>query len=212
MDNSLANPRDRRRLYLTLALKRVRPGSGSSREFLRKRTWKHPVFNLTTIVSVPFVVVGGVATRLYGPERMTDDLDVLVMREDAPRFYQELAQADARRVGSLSVGGCEWRLPDGTTLDVLESDEAWAREAIQSPVPAGPDGLPIIGLPYLALMKMRASRGIDIGDLSRMLGGADDDNLAQVRRVIGSYLPDGVEDLENLILLGRLELGQHPRP
>nr|MDQ2687163.1 hypothetical protein [Armatimonadota bacterium] len=81
------------------------------------------------------------------------------------------------------------------------------KDAIQSPMTAGPDGLPIIALPYLALMKMRASRGIDIGDLTRMLGGADEDSLEQTRRVIGKYLPDGMEDLESLILLGRLEQG-----
>lgn len=204
---SLADAHARRRLYIMLALKRVRPGSGSGPSILHARTWRHPVFNLTDVVTVPFVVVGGVATRLYAPERMTDDLDVLVAVDHAVRLYEELARAGGQRIGSLSVGGSEWRLPDGTTLDVLESDAAWAREALQSPI-AGPDGLPVIGLPYLVLMKMLASRGIDIGDLTRMLGAADEDSLRQVRSVVGTHLPDGVEDLDSLILLGRLEYEQ----
>lgn len=208
MDQSLADAGVRRRLYLTLALKRVRPGSGSSPEFLRKRTWRRPVFDLTSIVSVPFVIVGGIATRLYAAERVTDDIDVLIMAHEAARFYQDLAQTGGQRVGSLSIGGSEWRLTDGTTLDVLESEAPWAREAIQAPVTAGPDNLPVIGLPYLVLMKMLASWGIDIGDLTRMLGSANEDSLGQVRTVIGKHLPDAADDLESLILLGRLEQGQ----
>lgn len=208
MDQSLADPGARRRFYIAFALKRVQPGAGSSPEFLRARTWRRPVFNLASIISMPFVVVGGVATRLYAAERVTDHLDVLIHSDDAARFYQELARAGGERVGSLTVGGAEWRLPDGTTLDVLESDAPWVREAIQSPVPAEPDGLPIIALSYLVLMKMLASRGIDIGDLTQMLGGADDNSLEQARRVIATYLPNDADDLESLILLGRLEQGQ----
>jgi hypothetical protein len=54
--------------------------------------------------------------------------------------------------------------------------------------------LPIIGLPYLVLMKLQASRGIDIGDLTRMLGGADETALRLVRRAVQDFLPDAVED------------------
>ena len=165
------------------------------------------MFNLSAIVTVPFVVVGGVATRLYAPERTTDDLDVLVRTDDAALLYQELTAAGGKRIGSLSVGGSEWRLPDGTTLDVLESDAPWAAEAVQSHV-AGPDGLPVIALPFLTLMKMQASRGIDIGDLTRMLGGADEQALALVRRVVRRHMNDAAEDLESLIALGRLEYEQ----
>jgi hypothetical protein len=57
-------------------------------------------------------------------------------------------------------------------------------------------------------MKIIASRGIDIGDLTRMLGGADEESLRQVRQVIGANLPDAAEDLESMILLGRLEQDQ----
>ena len=71
---------------------------------------------------------------------------------------------------------------------------------------SGPDGLPVVSLPYLALMKMRAGRAaIDIGDLSRVLGAADKDILVQTQAVMAAYLPDGLEDLESLIQLGRLE-------
>lgn len=204
----LKQPEQRRKLYIEIALRRCRPGSGSSREFLKKRTWNHPVTNIKTIIKkTRFLVVGGIATRLYMPERMTDDLDILVLTQEADNLYRELEQAGSKRTGELSIGGSTWELPDGTYLDVIESKDSWVREAIRNPNPS-PDGLPIIGLPYLVLMKLQASRGIDIGDLTRMLGCADETALGLVRRVVQNFLPDAVEDLESLIVLGKLEMGE----
>ena len=193
MQADLHDPAVRRRLYITLARKRVRPGSGSSPDVLWARTWRRPVFDLRSVVSVPFLVIGGVATRLYAPERTTGDLDILVAKDKAEAFHQELERSNIGRV-----------LPDGMPLDVLEEDAAWVTEALDAPA-AGPDGLPVIALPYLILLKVRASRGIDIGDLTRMLGAADEADLEKTRWVIRAHLSDGEEDLESLIQLGQLE-------
>ena len=38
-----------------------------------------------------------------------------------------------------------------------------------------------------------------------MLGGADETALRLVRRAVQDFLPDAVEDLESLIVLGKLE-------
>ncbi|WP_228052078.1 MULTISPECIES: nucleotidyltransferase [unclassified Tychonema] len=198
----------RRKIYLEIALRRCRPGSGSSLEFLKKRTWNTPVTNIKAIITqTQFVVVGGIATRLYMPERMTDDLDILVLTDDAENLYQELAATGSIKVGELSIGGSSWQLPDGSILDVLESQQPWVTEAIANPNIA-PDNLPIIRLPYLIVMKLQASRGIDMGDLTRMLGGADETALELVRKTVKTYLPDAVEDLESLIVLGKLEMGE----
>ncbi|MBZ8180148.1 hypothetical protein G3T18_08565 [Oscillatoria salina IIICB1] len=197
----------KRKLLIFLALKRVKPGSGSSINFLNQRTWKHPVTNLNNILQqTPFVVVGGIATRLYMPERMTDDLDILILASDATTAKQELEQVGSRQTGTLSIGGSIWELPDGTSLDVIESNEAWVKKALQNSNLGG-DKLPIIALPYLVLMKLQASRVQDIADVSRMLGGASEETLAQVREVINTYLPEAGEDLESLIILGKLERG-----
>ena len=205
---NLQLPEQRRKLYIQIALRRCRPGSGSSIEFLRKRTWNRPVTNIKAIIKqTPFVVVGGIATRLYMPERMTDDIDVLVLTEDADNIYRELAEAGSMKVGELSIGGSSWQLPDGSILDVIESQQPWVAGAIANPNTA-PDNLPIIGLPYLIVMKLQASRGIDMGDLTRMLGGADRRALDLIRKTIKTYLPDAVEDLESLIVLGKLEMGE----
>ncbi len=205
---NLQLPEQRRKLYIQIALRRCRPGSGSSIEFLRKRTWNRPVTNIKAIIKqTPFVVVGGIATRLYMPERMTDDIDILVLTEDADNIYRELAEAGSMKVGELSIGGSSWQLPDGSILDVIESQQPWVAGAIANPNTA-PDNLPIIGLPYLIVMKLQASRGIDMGDLTRMLGGADRRALDLIRKTVKTYLPDAVEDLESLIVLGKLEMGE----
>ena len=102
----------RRRLYLSLAQKRVKPGSGSSLSLLLARTWRQPVFDLRTLFTVPFVVMGGVATRLYSPERMTDDLDILVHADHAAQVAREASECG--------------HLLDGARLDVTLSGEKWA--------------------------------------------------------------------------------------
>ena len=151
-----------------------------------------------------FVVVGAVATSLYMPKRLTDDLDLLVLTKDAPDLYEEFAQAGYTRVGTLTVGGTTWETPGGL-LDVIESSEPWAEEAIAAPE-RGPTGLPIIALPYLVLMKLNASRLQDLADVARMLGLADEPARDRVREVIRRYRPDASEDIESMIALGELEL------
>lgn len=197
MAADLHNPAARRHFYIQMAKKRVRPGSGSGPETLWARTWRRPVFDLRTITAVPFVVIGGVATRLYALERVTDDFDILIEAKNVAALT-----ADIEHAGGISR--CE---VSGMALDVVAEDAPWAAEAVANSASA-PNGLPVVSLPYLVLMKMRTSRGIDIGDLTRVLGAADNAALADTRRVIESELGDGVEDLEGLIHLGQLEYGR----
>lgn len=162
-------------------------------------------------VGLPFAVVGGTAAASYMPKRFTDDIDVLWRAADLPSARQLLRAAGAEPVGPLSlpvtplqIRGEAWLLRDGVALDVRWSPAPWVDRAIAGAVP-DPAGLPIIGLPFLVLMKLDASRSIDLGDLTRMLGGASDADLTSVRDAIATYLPDAASDLESLIYLGRLE-------
>lgn len=201
----LTTPAGRRRLIIDIVRRRVRPGSGSSQEFLRRRTWSDPgvAVDLKSL-RTPFVVVGGIATALYMRQRVTLDVDILVRSSDAQGMAVELRAAGCREAGSLAFGGRMWVTPDGSDLDVLDSDEDWAIEAITSPR-RSPTGLPVIDLPYLVLMKLDSSRTIDVGDVGRMLGGAGEDERDRVRDVIRRYRPDQLEDVESLIVLGALE-------
>jgi hypothetical protein len=99
-----------RRNFINMTLKRVKPGSGSTVQFLKARTWNRPVTNLKQFIDVPYVIVGGVATRLYMPERITDDLGILVHASEEERAYAALLGHGSRQLGDLSIGGAEyWR-------------------------------------------------------------------------------------------------------
>ncbi|HOT92647.1 MAG TPA: hypothetical protein PLJ78_17210 [Anaerolineae bacterium] len=199
-------PARRRRLMLDLCLQRARPGSGSAPEFLRRRTAMHPWPDLRSILQgIPWLIVGGVATRAYMPERATQDMDILIRRADADRVWQKLQSAGYTRVSELAIPGFVARSPDNIELDVLYGDAAWLDEALQHPE-TDAAGYPVIGLPYLVLMKLASARAQDMADLARMLGLASEERLAQVRDVVRRYAPDETEDLEALIYLGQLEV------
>lgn len=157
-------------------------------------------------LSTPFVVVGAIATRLYMPERLTGDLDILIHQRDSRRLETELVSMGFTLDARLSLGGTSWIAANGDRLDVLALDAPWVTDALIRPN-RSPDGLPVVALPYLVLLKMNASRGIDIGDLTRMLGLADEKARDEVREVIRTYQREDLDDLESLIVLGDLEFG-----
>jgi hypothetical protein len=189
-----------------MARRRTRPGSGSSVEFLRTRTWSDPPMPLDLAqIRTPYVVVGGVATALYMPQRLTLDVDILIRAKDERDLARELQDAGYTRLTPLAFGGTMWGAPDGPTLDVLEVDAPWVDDAVRHPN-RSPTGLPVIALPYLVLMKLAASRPQDLADLSRMLGQADGPTRDAVRAAVRTHRPEDLADLESLIALGELEL------
>jgi hypothetical protein len=194
-----------RQKFIAISLRRVKPGSGSTHEFLTTRTWRKKVTDLRDLINTPYVIVGGVATRLYMPESMTDDLDILIHSSQVEQAYAYLTEQNVRCIGELSIGRTSWELPDEVMLDIISSDKPWVRMALLSPH-ISPDNQPVIDLPYLVLMKMEASRTTDLSDISRMLGQANVLELDAVREVIRMYDSNSLEDLESLIQLGKLEM------
>jgi hypothetical protein len=156
---------------------------------------------------IPWVIVGGVATRAYMPERTTKDMDILIRREDERIALERLQQANYKTESPLALGGWVVRSPEDVEVDVLLGHQVWLPAALAHPR-FDPAGYPVIDLPYLVLMKMESSRSLDIGDLGRLLGLASDQDLDRVRQVVKQYSPQDVQDLESLIYLGKLELGQ----
>ena len=192
-----------RRKFIEITKRRIKPGSGSNALFLTTRTWTNPILNLSSLITVPYVIVGDVATRLYMPEQMTLALDILIHQNQANRLSQDLG-TKAILIGELSIGGTSWELPDKTVLDILTDNRPWVNQALAQPK-MSPDGQPVIDLPYLVLMKLAASRTTDISDISRMLGQANDEDLDRVRNIIKVYDNESLEDLESLIQSGKLE-------
>jgi hypothetical protein len=197
-----------RKTIIDIARRRQRPGSGSSREFLQARTtfmqWPDVI---SVLQDTPFAVVGAVATRMYAPERHTRDLDITILPDNAKVAREKFRKAGWTQTAQLSIGGSSWRSPDGDEVDILEGREEWWPEAIAAAQEnRDAQGLPILPLPYLALMKFQSGRSIDIGDITRMLGQADAVALNETRILFSKFDAEGMDDLESLITLGRMEM------
>ena len=200
------SPRQKRGLLLDLGRRKQKAGTGSGLEFMRRRTAVQPWPDLREILKgLDWVIVGGVATRAYMPERMTNDLDILIRASDGAAVLERLVQAGYGMVSALAIPGYLLRSSGGVELDVLLGEHSWLDEALAHPE-HDPSGYPVIRLPYLVLLKMTAARGRDIGDLTTMLGLAGSETLADIRATVARYSPEDRDDLETLIYLGRREM------
>ena len=198
-------PRQKRQFMIEMTLRRVRPGTGSSHEFMRRRPALHPWPDLRSILQgIDWFLIGGVATRAYMPERVTNDMDILVRHTDGEKVIERLKKAGYTVVSKLAIPGYLLRSPEGVDLDVLFGKYRWLDEALAHPEQDGAS-YPVIGLPFLVILKMAANRGRDFGDLTTMLGWASDEALARVREVVARYNPEDSGDLESLIFIGKKE-------
>jgi hypothetical protein len=200
-------PRQRRRIMIEMCLRRIQPGSYSSPEFFQRRTTLHTWPHLDDIFGdIPWLVTGGVATRLYMPERSTNDIDVLIRRSDCPRAWQRFRDAGFSVASALDAPYFVARAIETPEVDVICGDFPWLEDALSHPRHDA-TGLPIIDLPYLILMKLSANRLVDIGDMSRMLGLASDEDLDRVQAAVETYASQDLDDYHALVLLGRMEFG-----
>jgi len=202
-------PRQKRRFMIEMVKRRIKPGAGSAVEFLQRRTALNPWPDLRPMLKgLKWALVGGVATRAYMPERVTKDLDVLVQHTNQHEVMERFKQAGYVVVSELIVPGYLLRSPEGVEVDVIFGDYPWLKKALAHPQP-DMAGYPVIGLPYLVLMKLTAERAQAWADVSRMLGWASDKALNEVRAVIKRHSPEDLEDLESLIFLGQKSASNH---
>jgi hypothetical protein len=203
-----------RHKLIGIAVRKQRPFSGSSNElmFTRTTTVKYP--DLRTVLSgIPWAVVGAAATRLYMPERFTQDLDIAINVLDSTNVTTRLGLAGCTHLSDLSIGGTSWRMKDGFPIDVIELAAPWTNEAL-SLASSNLDGqqLPVLTLPYLVLMKFESGRVQDIADVTRMLGQATDEQLDDVRLLFTLWAASESDDLESLIVLGQMETQMATNP
>lgn len=99
-------PRQKRRFLIEMSLRRQKPGTGSSHEFMMRRTAMNPWPDLRKVLQgIPWVIVGGVATRAYSAERMTKNMDILVHAKDGQDAIDRLTLAGYTIVSRLAVPG-----------------------------------------------------------------------------------------------------------
>ncbi len=154
-------------------------------------------------LSIPYLVVGGIAASYYMPGRITSDIDILIHEADAAQAMHDLTAAGANLHGALTIAGTSWTLDDGIGLDLLTSRAPWIARAFAAP--RSWQGIPLIDLPYLAMLKMVSGRRRDEADVTGMLAYATDDALMRVRHLVSAEMPGRVEDLEAYLFIGRAE-------
>ena len=164
---------------------------------------------------IPYAVIGGVATRAYMPERTTKDVDFLISHESYERACELVKRAGWTRTKQLlfpntglGLYGSAWT--DGAQeIDLIASDQPWAAEALTVDA-RDQTGLKVIALPYLTLMKLDSARGVDQGDLTRMLGTATNEDLERIVRIVARYSgdPHAADDVRQYAALGRMEWEQ----
>lgn len=157
------------------------------------------------------VVVGGVATRAYAPERQTKDIDFLVDHGAFERAGERLRLAGYVKTRDLVFPNATLRLYGETwsrgdeLIDISASPEPWAARALSRFIEDS--GLRVVSLPYLVLMKFDSARGVDQGDLTRMLGRLDDVQVEELIREVAGFSgdPSFADDVRQYVQLGRWE-------
>ncbi|MEM8506154.1 MAG: hypothetical protein AAF716_23765 [Cyanobacteria bacterium P01_D01_bin.1] len=163
---------------------------------------------------LPYAIIGGIATTFYMPARTTQDLDLLILSDDAERLEQALVHQRWTQIENIhirsdgiEITGGAWRSIEGELLDLLyTSDLTWARTALQPEnTTITPDGLRVIALPYLILLKLLARRNRDILDIEEMLQYCDEQKIADIRAVVANVMPILSEDLEQHIAIAQMD-------
>ena len=164
-------PAQRRRVLIDICRRRIRPGTGSAPEFLRRRTAMITWPDLRSVLrDTPWAVVGGVATRAYMPERAAKGMGILVRRDDSDEVRERLEAAGYEFITPLAVPGFLVRSPEGAEVDVILGDYPWLGEALVH-LCQDPAGLPVLDLPYLLINGGRRGLLLEMSpaDLKRML-------------------------------------------
>lgn len=196
------HPADRKD-FLDMSVRRVRKSRASYPKGERT-CHQTPAPVGSCLRDIPYVIVGGLAVRLYMQERMTLDTDVLIRAEDEERAEQCLIQFGARKVCPPAIRGSHWMLPLGEPLDLIAGEQPWTDEALAAPR-RDEQGNPVIDLPWLVLMKLASGRVQDLADMTRMLGEAGEADRRRVIEAVRYYRPNDEEDVESMIRLGEIE-------
>jgi hypothetical protein len=151
-----------------------------------------------------YVIVGGMAAAYYQPARFTEDIDLMVLAEVSTTVEQALSQAGWTQLGIISFGGSSWQSPNGELINLLHApDQSWVSAALDFPITT-PEGLPVIDLPYLLILKLAATRAVDISDIVGMLQQANEPEKQRIRQVIATHRNDLLEDFDQFEAIAQL--------
>ena len=85
------------------------------------------------LADLPWVIAGGVATRAYMPERMTQGLDILLHRRDCQEARVRFRGAGYGVSEVLDAPDFVARSPEEIEIDVICAAFPWLEEALAVP-------------------------------------------------------------------------------
>lgn len=195
--------------FLSMALRRAARGTGSQKDLSNRRTSVQEVPDLGSVLdALSWALIGGIALRAYALERMTLDVDIVMHEHDAALAREAFVAAGYEIVGELSIGGftAQQDEPDAMPVDVITRGDPWLEGALADPH-LDAAGYPVLGRPYLTLLKLQAGRTQDLADVQRLLAATPPAERASTRRLVEAYAPDLADDYDSLIALADLEFG-----
>lgn len=162
----------------------------------------------TILAGIHWVITNDIALRAYIPERMTQDVDILVHERDTTNVQRAFVTAGYTLVAQLSIGGFTIKPPveEDMPIDVLTRTDPWLDRALVAPA-YDSAGYPVLGRPYLLLMKLQAGRTQDLADAQRLLAFTSTQERQDMRKRVERYSPELVEDYDSLVTLADLEFG-----
>lgn len=136
-------------------------------------------------LGIQHAIIGGIAVGAHGAPRATKDIDFLVREQDAFNGTKFLSFKPGVPIAV-----------DGVQIDYLtpEGDEEYV-ELLRGALENAPlsEGMPVIELEPLIIMKLQAGRRRDLDDVQRLLEQADTEHY--VRKYISEHAPVLLERL-----------------
>jgi len=132
---------------------------------------------------IPHALAGGLAVGAHGYPRTTDDVDFLVGDE---AFEKQEGGFVTLKLPLIAVGNVR---VDFVSIDESKGEERQLRPAVE--VPPRSEGVPIVALPALVYMKLKAGRQKDIADLVELLKRGSVD-LEAMDDYLEEYAPEQI--------------------
>jgi hypothetical protein len=130
---------------------------------------------------IPHALAGGLAVGAHGYPRTTEDVDFLVGDE---AFEKHAEGFVTLKLPLIAVGNVR---VDFVSIDESKSEKQQLRPAVEEPLQS--DGVPIVPLPALVYMKLKAGRQKDTADLVELLKRGRVD-LEAMDRYLEEYAPE----------------------
>jgi hypothetical protein len=136
---------------------------------------------------IDYALIGGLAVGVYGHERATKDIDLLISRQDIKKFAGEFVASDIDVIQGKHAG---------VRIDYIFP--AKHEDFLDDSVPGGTnaDGVAVVAPAPLIYMKLVAGRLRDQDDVIRLLRAGKID-LDKVRAYLEKHAPQLIDDFDS---------------